>query len=187
MPSAECVARPGGRASWGYVRAAQQGDTDAVARLYERYHRDIYAYLLTRTRQVPVAEDLTSETFARVVRKIGSVREESDSVRAWIMVIARNLALDHHKSMRTRVEVLTDQPIDARGSADSAEHAVVRHEIRDVVRAGLRALTSDQRTCLFWRFYCGFSVARTAAAMGRNPGAVRALQYRAIRELGALL
>jgi RNA polymerase sigma-70 factor (ECF subfamily) len=174
------------RSSWDYVRAAQDGDPEAFADLYRRYRRDIYSYLLVRTRSVPLAEDLTSETFLRALRKIGSVRQQTDDVRSWIITIARNLTLDHHKSHRTRREVLFEAPIGRQDVVDSAEQTVLRRQLAVDLAAAQAQLSTAQRMCLFLRFYCGFSVARTADAMGSSSGAVRALQYRALRELAAI-
>lgn len=160
MHSIDPGLRQAGRRSWDYVRAAQGGDAEAFGYLYRRYRRDIYVYLLARTRSVAVAEDLTSETFLRVLRKLGSVREETKDVRSWITTIARNLAVDHHRCLRNQLRV------------DFTEALV--------------QLTPPQRKCLFLRFYCGLSVSRTADAMGSSRGAVRAMQYRAMRELATL-
>lgn len=175
------------RLSWDHLRAAQQGDADGFAYLYRRYRRDIYTFLLARTKRIPVAEDLTSETFLRALRKLGSVREQSDDVRAWIMVIARNLAYDHQKSLRVRRESLTDEPIEVPGTVIGTETIVMQRQLSRDVTDALAMLTQPQRTCLFLRFYCGFSVSRTAEAMKRKPGAVRALQHRATRELAKIL
>ena len=48
-------------------------------------------------------------------------------------------------------------------------------------------LNADQQECIQLRFLQGLSVAETALAMGKNEGAIKALQYRAVRTLGRLL
>lgn len=176
-----------GRSSWDHVRAAQSGDTDAFAQLYRRYWKDAYGYLLAVTRTISVAEDLTSETFVRAFAKIGAVQERENDVRAWILTIARNLAADHYRSLRVRREVLSDRVIDSSVFAESAEQAALRNQLRADLLEALDRLSVPQRECLFLRFYRDLSCDRTADALGSNSGAVRALQYRAVRELATVL
>lgn len=182
----ECVQSDADRSSWSYVRAIQSGDRGAFAELYRRYHRDVHGYLVARTKSVTLADDLTSETFLRALRGIDSVQERSDNARAWIMTIARNLAFDHHRSARHRLEDLSGEIGEAEVAA-SAEHDALRTITLAPVRHAISRLTAPQRLCLFLRFYCGYSVAHTAGVMDSNPAAVRALQHRATRALAATL
>lgn len=103
------------------------------------------------------------------------------------MTIARNLVSDHHRSFRTRREVPSDGEIATAEVAESAEQTALRNQLRADLSEALTRLTPSQQKCVFLRFYCGFSVPRTANALGSNPGAVRALQYRAIRALAVIL
>lgn len=174
--------------SWDLVRAAQQGDVEAFAQLYRRYERYVHGYVLGRTNAPVVAQDLTSETFVRILCKIGTVRERAVDVRAWITTIARNMVLDHQRSARIRREVLIDQLTEDRPShQDNVEETALLHDLRAEIGAAVAQLSPAQRECIFLRFYRGFSVEQTAARMGSNAGAVRSMQLRALRRLAATL
>src|SRR5256885_15709055 len=94
--------------SWDLVHAAQQGDTAAFGRLYDRYVDVVFRYVLFRVGDRELAEDVTSETFLRALRRISSVSYQGRDVGAWFVTIARNLVLAHVKSSRFRLEVVTD-------------------------------------------------------------------------------
>lgn len=107
---------------------------------------------------------------------------------AWLVTIARNLVADHYKSGRVRLEVTTaetDDPVTRQ--EDGPEQVVLASMTHGIVRTALRELSDDQRECIVLRFLHGLSVAETAVAMGRNSGAVKALQYRAVRALARAL
>ena len=179
-----------GGANWAYVRAAQRGDSDAFGRLYDEYAQIVYRYVLFRVSDHCLAEDITSETFLRAMRRIASVSYQGRDVAAWFITIAKNLILDHIKSSRNRFEVPTSDLADttpaSRSTAGPEQHVLAdatNHELLSCVRR----LNPDQRECIRLRFLQGLSVTETAAAMCRNEGAIKALQHRAIRRLAQLL
>lgn len=175
---------------WQLVAAAQAGDTDAFAALYDRYVDTVFRYVLYRVADRGLAEDLTSETFLRGLRRISTISYRGRDVGAWFITIARNLVLDHLKSSRHRLEIATSEPEPSRagGAADTGPEARVLAEdtAAELMRC-VRQLGDDQRECVVLRFMQGLSVAETAALMGRNEGAVKALQHRAVRRLAQLL
>ncbi|WP_460867804.1 sigma-70 family RNA polymerase sigma factor [Rhodococcus aerolatus] len=172
--------------SWALVRAAQQGDTAAFGRLYDRYVDVVHRYVLFRVHDRPLAEDITSETFVRALRRLHTVSYQGRDVGAWFVTIARNLVLDHVKSSRVRLEVTSGEMLDP-GSAEGPEAEVVRAAVARAVLACVDQLGPDQRECVVLRFVQGLSLAETAVVMDRREGAVKALQHRAVRRLAALL
>ncbi|MFF5988809.1 sigma-70 family RNA polymerase sigma factor [Prauserella flavalba] len=172
---------------WKLVKQAQSGDVDAFGRLYDNNYRLVYAYVLQRTRNASLAEDLTSETFMRAFRRIESVEFRGRAVRAWIITIARNVMIDHQRSAYSRYELASDDLEPANVLADSAEQAVLSRVAGSELRAGIEQLTGAQRQCIVLRFYEDRSVAETAAIMRRNVGSIRALQHRAVRRLAELI
>ena len=173
--------------AWDLVAAAQQGDAAAFGELYDRYVDVVFRYVLFRVGDRPLAEDVTSETFLRAFRRIGSISYQGRDVGAWFVTIARNLVLDHVKSSRFRLEVATPEPDEGQQSEPGPESQVLARLTNTELLACVQQLGSDQRECVELRFLQGFSVAETAAAMGRNEGAIKALQHRAVRRLAQLL
>jgi RNA polymerase sigma-70 factor (ECF subfamily) len=173
--------------SWELVHAAQQGDTSAFAKLYDRYVDVVFRYVLFRVGDRELAEDVTSETFLRALRRIGSVSYQGRDVGAWFVTIARNLVLDHVKSSRYRLEVATAEVDDSRRVEIGPEQQVISKVTTAALLECVEQLGDDQRECIVLRFLQGLSVAETAEVMHRNEGAVKALQHRAVRRLAQLL
>jgi RNA polymerase sigma-70 factor, ECF subfamily len=176
---------------WTLVERAQQGDTEAFGLIYDRYVDTVFRFIYFRVGNRPLAEDLTSDTFLRALKRISSFTWQGRDLGAWLVTIARNLVADHFKSGRYRLEVTTGDVLDAdredRGPEGSPETAVVDHITNVALLTAVKQLNPEQQECIVLRFLQGFSVAETAQAMGKNEGAIKALQYRAVRALARLL
>jgi RNA polymerase sigma-70 factor, ECF subfamily len=177
--------------NWAHVSAAQNGDSDAFGRLYDEYAHVVYRYVLFRVSDHCLAEDITSETFLRALRRIASISYQGRDVAAWFITIAKNLILDHIKSSRNRLEIPTSDLTEGAPSArpyqmGPEQHVLTEATHRELLRC-VRQLNPDQRECIRLRFLQGLSVTETAALMDRNEGAIKALQHRAIRRLAQLL
>ncbi len=174
------------------VERAQAGDAEAFGELYDRYVDVVFRYVSYRVGSKQLAEDLTSETFLRALRRIGSFTWQGRDVGAWFVTIARNLIADHYKSSRYKLELTTDDVQVASGGSErlveaSPENEVLESMQNKVLLDAVKQLNSEQQECIALRFLQGLSVAETAAVMGKNEGAIKALQYRAVRTLGRLL
>jgi RNA polymerase sigma-70 factor (ECF subfamily) len=170
------------------VSRARRGDSDAFGWLYDHYADLVYRYTLYWVSGDPmVAEDIVSETFLRAFRAIPAFRWQSRDIGAWFLTIARNLLIDWARSGLSRPEApswnVTADQLDIaaarHGPEESGLVAAPHHELWEAVRK----LRPDQRECVVLRFLEGLSVRETALAMGRREGAIRALQFRAIRAL----
>jgi RNA polymerase sigma-70 factor, ECF subfamily len=167
----------------GLVELARNGDGDAFGMLFDHYQPSVYRFLYYRTRSVPVAEDLCSETFVRALRNMSNFRWQGRDFGAWLMTIARNLATDHFKASRTRLEMTTDDIGAHDDTTDGPEDAVLQHLTHEVLLEALKELPTEQRDCLIMRFLQGWSIAETAQALERSEGAVKQLQLRGVRNL----
>jgi RNA polymerase sigma-70 factor (ECF subfamily) len=176
---------------WALVERAQAGESEAFGLIYDRYLDTVFRFIYFRVGNRQLAEDLTSDTFLRALKRIGSFTWQGRDLGAWLVTIARNLVADHFKSGRYRLEVTTGDVLDAdredRGPEGSPEAAVVDHITNVALLGAVKQLNPEQQECIVLRFLQGFSVAETARAMGKNEGAIKALQYRAVRALARLL
>ena len=171
------------------VSLAQGGDNEAFAQLYDRYVDTIYRYLHYRVGTHALAEDLTSETFLRALRRLDTFTWQGRDFGAWLATIARNLVIDHRKSSRFRLEMPTADILDADRADDDGdvEKATLRRLEDAELLDALRQIKPEQQECVVLRFLEGFSVAETARILGRSEGAVKQLQLRALRSLAKLL
>jgi RNA polymerase sigma-70 factor (ECF subfamily) len=172
---------------WALVHRAQQGDAEAFGELYDHYVTMVHRYVYHRVADRATAEDVTSETFVRALRRIDSLSFQGRDVGAWLVTIARNIIRDHVKSSRYRLEVTTADMRDADRGTDGPEDAVVQQLTNAELLACVQQLGSEQQECIVLRFIHGLSVAETAQIMGKKDGAIKALQHRAVRRLAGLL
>ena len=183
----ELVREPQGVDVWGLVHRAQEGDAEAFGELYDHYVTMVHRYVYHRVGDRATAEDVTSETFVRALRRIDSLSFQGRDVGAWLVTIARNIIRDHVKSSRYRLEVATADMRDADQATDGPEDAVVQHLTNQQLLACVQQLGSEQQECIVLRFMHGLSVSETAQIMGKKDGAIKALQHRAVRRLAGLL
>ncbi|MFE2432972.1 ECF subfamily RNA polymerase sigma factor, BldN family [Streptomyces sp. NPDC059373] len=169
------------------VERAQAGETEAFGRLYDHYSDTVYRYIYYRVNGKATAEDLTSETFLRALRRIGTFTWQGRDFGAWLVTIARNLVADHFKSSRFRLEVVTGEMLDANEVERSPEDSVLEALSNESLLKAVLKLNPQQQECVTLRFLQGLSVAETARVMGKNEGAIKTLQYRAVRTLARLL
>jgi RNA polymerase sigma-70 factor (ECF subfamily) len=165
------------------VELAQGGDADAFGLLYERYVDLVYRYVYVRVGSSHLAEDLTSETFIRALRRIDTFSWQGKDIAAWFVTIARNLITDNVKSARFRMEVTTADMIDADRRVDGPENEVLAHLRDSRLFDAVKTLKPEQAECVVLRFMQGLSLAETALIIGKSEGAVKQLQLRAMRAL----
>ena len=169
------------------VELAKAGDSEAFGQLYEHYVGQVYRYLYYRVGSVSLAEDLTSETFLRALRRLDSFTWQGKDFGAWLTTIARNLAMDHYKSGRHRLEVSTDEITNHDSSTEGPEDDVITRLTNEILLKSLRRLSPEQQDCLVMRFLQGMSISQTASALNRSEGAIKQLQLRATRNLAKML
>jgi RNA polymerase sigma-70 factor (ECF subfamily) len=172
---------------WLLVKAAQQGDGDAFGQLYDRYVDSVFRFIFYRVNDRALAEDFTSETFLRALRRISAINYQGRDIGAWFMTIARNIVFDHVKSARFRLELTTADLLEGDDSAPSPEQTVLTKLTNARLLEAVNSLGDEQKECIVLRFLSGLSVAETAEVMGKNHGAIKAMQHRATKRLAAML
>lgn len=171
------------------VDRARDGDEHAFADLYDRYIDQVYGYVRRRVGNREVAEDLTGDVFLRAWRRFDRFEWQGVDLGAWLTTIARNRVHDHFKSARFRLERSVDSvgDRDPGPRVDQPERVAEARELARSLAAALEQLKDDHREVIELRFVHDMSVTETAAVLGRTVGATKALQYRALRALAAIV
>ena len=165
------------------VKSAARGDREAAAVLFDTYHPRLYRYALARLGSPADAEDVASETFARVLGKLDAFRWKGGGFEAWLFKIASNLVTDKHR--RSTRERPVDEPLEGHDIAmeHQPEERTLHLESRDELDDMLLLLPADQREVLLLRFAAGLDTHETAAVMKKKPNAIRQLQFRALENI----
>ena len=169
------------------VRRAARGDEDSAAVLFDEYHPRLYRYALAKLKDHSDAEDVASETFARVLRDLDRFRWKGAGFEAWIFRIAANLIVDRFRSgarERPDDDVTAQlEPLATESAEDVAMRAATGRDLGTL----LDTLPEDQREVLILRFAAGLDTAAAGRAMGRRANAVRQLQFRALQNVRSKL
>jgi RNA polymerase sigma-70 factor, ECF subfamily len=164
------------------VERAQLGDRSALEELYLIHFDRIYSYLHMSVGSRHDAEDLTTQTFVKMLESIGRFRWQSAPFSAWLFRIAHNLAMDHFRARR-RWQPEEEIPEPAGVEEDSAEEQALA-SIGDASLLELIArLSPEQRQVLTLKFVFRFSNGEAAAILDKTEGAVKSLQHRALATL----
>ena len=164
------------------VARGQQGDRDALEELYLIHFDRIYSYLHVSVGNRHDAEDLTTQTFLKMLEKIGSFKWQSAPFSAWLFRIAHNLAMDHFRSRR-RWQPEEEVPEPPGEEEPSAELAAMQTIGRESMLKLIDRLSPEQQQVLTLKFVFNLPNAEVAAILDKTEGAIKSLQHRALVSL----
>src|SRR5438093_13706235 len=164
------------------VERAQQGDRQALEELYLMHFDRIYSYLQMSVGNRHDAEDLTNQTFVKMLESIERFEWRKVPVSAWLFRIAHNLAMDHFRSRRRwQPEEEPPEPpgSEERSAEEEALHSIGRQSMLEMIEG----LSQDQQQVLTLKFVFNFSNGEVATILGKTEGAIKSLQHRALGSL----
>jgi RNA polymerase sigma-70 factor (ECF subfamily) len=164
------------------VDRAQAGDREALEELYLIHFDRIYGYLHVSVGNRHDAEDLTTQTFLKMLESIGKFRWQSAPFSAWLFRIAHNLAMDHFRAGRRwqpEDEVPEPEPDESTSAEAGALESIGRKSMLDLIED----LSPEQQQVLTLKFVFNFANAEAATILGKTEGAIKSLQHRALVSL----
>jgi RNA polymerase sigma-70 factor, ECF subfamily len=164
------------------VELAQGGDRAALEELYLIHFDRIYGYLHLSVGNRHDAEDLTTQTFMRMLESIKKFRWQSAPFSAWLFRIAHNLAMDHFRASR-RLQPEEEVPEPVGEEEPSAEAAAMESLGRQSMLELIEDLSQDQKQVLTLKFVFNLKNAEVATILGKTEGAIKSLQHRALVSL----
>lgn len=152
---------------------------------WDIYQAKIHDYIYRRTSDRALTEDLTAQTFLKVIEAHRAGKGPRTSESGWVYRIAHNLVIDHYRARdRQKIVDLDDHlPVQSRTPGEIAE---IQIDL-EVLDAAMRRLTDDQAQVIQMRFIHGYAFGEIAETMGKTEGAVKALQHRGMETLRVLL
>jgi RNA polymerase sigma-70 factor, ECF subfamily len=164
------------------VERAKQGDREALEELYLLHFDRIYGYLQMNVGNKHDAEDLTNQTFVKMIESIERFEWRKVPISAWLFRIAHNLAMDHFRAgRRWQPEEEPPEPVgsEVRSAEEEAFHSIGRKSMLEMIQG----LSEDQQQVLTLKFVFDFSNAEVGTILGKSEGAVKSLQHRALASL----
>ena len=164
------------------VDRAQRGEREALEELYLIHFDRIYSYLHVSVGNRHDAEDLTTQTFLKMLESIGRFRWQSAPFSAWLFRIAHNLAMDHFRARR-RWQPEEEVPEPAGSEEPSAELQAMQSIGRQSMMELIQDLSPEQQQVLTLKFVFNFANADVATILEKTEGAIKSLQHRALASL----
>lgn len=176
------------RADSAAILRLQQGDSTAIAVLYEHYGRTAYGLALKIVREEGEAEDIVHDAFVAVVQRADQYHPARGTVAAWLVTTVRNLALDRARRRTRRAHIVEtelkhDRPQDSSSPEESL--AAVREHVR--VREAMAKLPQAQRETLEIAFFEGLSYPEIAERENVPLGTIKSRAARALHALREVL
>ena len=164
------------------VERGQAGDRDALEELYLIHFDRIYSYLHVSVGNRHDAEDLTTQTFLRMLESIQRFKFGTAPFSAWLFRIAHNLAMDHFRATKRwqpEEEVPEPEPDESTSAEAGALEAIGRKSMLELIED----LSPEQQQVLTLKFVFNFANAEAATILGKTEGAIKSLQHRALASL----
>lgn len=161
---------------------AKHYEPEALARLFDLYFEKLRRYMYYKTGNLERAEDLAAEALTRGIENIDNFEDRGGTIGAWLFGIARNMLARELEAAGKADQVELDEQLPAEREVQPEEQVLVKLTSENLYEA-LGRLPDEQRDVVLLRFMEGYNVDTVAGIMNKRPGAVRAMQFRAVRTL----
>jgi RNA polymerase sigma-70 factor, ECF subfamily len=147
------------------------GDTDALAELYDRYAATALAVALRVVGGREEAEDVVHDSFVAVWRKIDRFDGRRGSLRAWLMTVVRNRAIDRVRARRATIDVDdADERSLLRTGPNPTWEAALHRASAGELRSALSELPDEQRRAVELAYFEGYTYREVAEITEVPPG-----------------
>ena len=161
-------------------------DDSVFHRLYDRYHRDVFHFLVYLIKDRETAEDLMHEVYIRAFRAFDRFEGKSTE-KTWLFSIAKNVSIDHFRKMavrRKRAVAHFDWETEQLVSSERLpEEVSALNEDKIMLYRALDLCTGDQKMVIIMRFFQDLSIVETADVLEWTESKVKTTQHRAIKAL----
>lgn len=161
---------------------AKRHEADAFAELFDTFFEKLRRYAYYQTGDLDRAEDIAAEVIKTAIESIDRFDDKGGMLGAWLYGIARNLLARHFREQGLRPEVRLDEA-PAIESGEVPEDLVLSNLTYAELYSAISKLPDDQKDVIILRYIEGYRSKTVARIMDKKPGAVRAIQHRAILTL----
>lgn len=148
-------------------------DPEKFFNFYEKYRPDIYRFVLLKTQNEDVAEDLTAEVFLLAQQSLWKFRWQGVTFGAWLYRIAVNLVRHHHRDRARKGTVDLDQVPEAQADLTHPLQGLIEDEQRRAVQEAVLELGENAATIFLLHYWQERTTEEIAVIMKMPVGTVR--------------
>lgn len=167
------------------VSRSQDGDKEAFGKLYDKYLKPIFRYVYFKVGNREDAEDLTEQVFLKAWQHIDKYNSKKSFFSSWLYIIAKNQIIDHYRQNKKNIELddwLKETHV-APESLNNIEQELLQRKLLEKIKR----LPEKQQQIIILKFFEDLSNKEIAQIINKKEGAVRILQYRALKNLKLII
>ena len=166
------------------VEKAQRGDTEAFGKIYDALVTSVYRYVYYRV-EPQIAEDITEETFMKAWQNISKYKKGASPFSSWVFKIAHNLVCDYYRKHKVTEEIDENAADPKQDSNPEVQLNVRLTQVR--LRKAIKKLPENYQQVITLKYINELENPEIAKAIGKSEGAIRIIQFRALKELRIML
>lgn len=163
------------------MEAVKNGDLQQASILFDRYHKRIFNFLAQMTRDRDLAEDLTQNTFLRMMKYRSSYRV-GNRFQSWIYQVARNVFSDHYQAHKNKFSNFVNVETMEGDVADHNDQREIEHQ-EALLHRSMNKLTEEQRELLVLTRFQHMKYEEVAVMMDTTVANIKVKVHRAIARL----
>ena len=172
------------------IEKARKGDVLAFEKIYKRYGPIIFRFLYWKTSDIETTKDLVQEVFLKAFKKIKKFKiKKGIPISCWLLRIARNTVIDFYRTSKTTysLEAIEEPVLKLTSNEPSPFQVTQRNFENRILKEALKKLPEIQSEVIVLRFIEGLSSKEVGEILKKSDGAIRIIQYRALRKLKEIL
>ncbi len=172
------------------IKKAKKGDVLAFEKIYKKYGPIVFRFLYWKTSDIETTKDLVQEVFLKAFKKIKKFKiKKGIPISCWILRIARNTVIDFYRTSKTTysLESIEEPVLKLTSNEPSPFQVTQRNFESQVIREALKKLPEIQSEVIVLRFIEGLSSKEVGKILKKSDGAIRIIQYRALKKLKEIL
>lgn len=155
-------------------------EKDEFSLIYDEYITKIYRFVFLKVNTSEIAEDLSSEVFARTWKEFN--RKEIKNIQAFLYGVARNLIADYYRTGEKRKIVAIEATFDVQDEDDLQNRVNIDSDM-EMVRKALSDINEDYQNYIIWRYLEELSISEIAEIIDKSEESVRVGVHRALQSL----
>jgi RNA polymerase sigma-70 factor (ECF subfamily) len=171
------------------IKKCQIGDREAFNELISKYHPNVYKFLIKISNDENIAEDLTQETFIKIIRNIEKFDVHgSAKFSTYIITIAKNLYIDYlRKERKLLPDTCLDESYIIGNAGESIEEVVTDKIYSEEIIASMEKLTEEQKLAIRMKYIEGLTLKEIGDALGLEPKTIKSRIHNGISKLRKML
>ena len=150
-----------------------------IEKIYKEYYSVVYKYLMCLTQNVDIAEELTQETFYKMIRKIDTYSGNA-KISVWLCEIAKNIWFDELRKKKRRIRVI-EEDVDMPSEENIEENYLVK-EVSETFQ-NIETLDEDTKRVIYLRLNSELSFKEIGKVLGKSETWSRVTFYRGKQKL----